>query len=200
MKRLPLIALLLAAPLLHAQPPAPPPGHDHTGPGGEIPGLKKELIAGITEADFLKLGDKPKTAKITLVATFNAANYGMNFNGWSHGKAVYTIPKDWKVEVTFINPSPIAHSAIVVDREMVRKLQMGDPFFKGGSVPNPAVGLALTKAQFSFVADEAGEYAIACGFPAHAMSGHWLALNVSETAKVPTLQLGEGAPVKEAVK
>ena len=59
--------------------------------------------------------------------------------------------------------------------------------------------LALTKAQFSFVADEAGEYAIACGFPAHAMSGHWLALNVSGTAKVPTLQLGEGKP-KEAVK
>ncbi len=200
MKRLSLLALLLAVPSLPAQQPAPPPGHDHAAHGGEIPGLKKELIAGITEADFLRLGDKPKTAKVTLVATFTAENYGMNFNGWSHGKAVYTIPKDWTVEVTFINPSPIPHSAIVVDRDMVRKLQMGEPYFKGGSVPNPAVGLSMTKAQFSFVADEAGEFAFTCGFPAHAMNGHWLALNVSETAKVPTLQLGEGAPVKEAVK
>jgi len=33
--------------------------------------LNKELIAGITEADFLKLGDQPKTARVTLVAAFH---------------------------------------------------------------------------------------------------------------------------------
>ncbi len=199
MKHLPFAALLLAASLASAQQPAPPPGHDHTNASGEIPGLKKELIAGITEADFLKLGDKPKTARITLVATFNADNYGMNFNGWSKGKAIYTIPKDWTVEVTFINPSPIPHSAIVVDIDTIRKLQMGEPAFKGAGVPNAAVGVSFKKVDFTFVADEAGEYAIACGFPAHAMNGHWLALNVSEEAKTPTLKLGD-APAKEAVK
>ena len=183
----------------HAQQPAAPaaPDHTHSGTTTEIPGLKKELFAGITEADFIKLGDKPETVKLILVATYSAANYGMNFNGYSHGKAVFTIPKDWTVEVTFINPSPIPHSLIVVEKDVTKKLQMGEPFFPGGGVPKPEVGLALTKADFSFVTDETGEFALACGFPAHAINGHWLALNVSADAKAPTLQLGE-KPVVEA--
>ncbi len=191
-----LLSSLLASSLAFAQQPAAPPaGHD--AHALEVPGLKKELFADITEADFLKLSDKPKTVKITLVATFTAANYGMNFNGYSHGKAIFTIPTGWNIEVTFINPSPIPHSAVVVEKDTTKKLQMGEPYFEGGGVPKPEVGLSLTKAEFKFVADEAGEFALACGFPAHAINGHWLALNISDSAKVPTLQLGD-KPVVEA--
>lgn len=192
MTRLLLATVLVSSLAVAQQPAAPAADHGHAV---EIPGLKKELFAGITEADFLKLSDKPKTVKVTLVATYSAANYGMNFNGYSHGKAIFTIPTDWTIEVTFINPSPIPHSAVVVEKDMTRKLQMGEPYFDGAGVPKPEVGLSLTKAEFSFVADEAGEYAFACGFPAHAINGHWLALHVSEEAKVPTLQLGDQAPV-----
>ncbi len=177
------------------QPPpsAPPPADPHAGHGAS--GIKKELIEGITQADFLKLGDKPNSVKVTLVSAFTQDNYGMNFNGYSKGKATYTIPKGWSVDVTFINPSPVPHSVIVVEKEMVRKFQMGQPAFAGASVPNPAVGMALKRTEFSFVPDEAGDYVFACGFPAHAVNGHWLALKVSEEAKVPTLKLGEAEPV-----
>lgn len=154
-------------------------------------GIKKEMIEGITEADFLKLGDKPNTVKVTLVATFTAENYGMNFNGYSKGTAVYTIPKDWTVEVTFINPGPVPHSAIVIDRDDTKKLQVAEPYFPGGAVPKHVQGMSFGKAQFSFVADEAGKFAFACGFPAHALSGHWVALDVNADAKVPTLKLGD---------
>ncbi len=188
-------ALLLLSSFSFAQQPATPPaGHD--AHAVDIPGLKKELFAGITEADFLKLSDKPKTVKVTLIATYTSANYGMNFNGHSHGKAVFTIPKDWTVEVTFINPSPIPHSAVVVEKDMTKKLQMGAPYFEGAGVPKPEVGISLNKAEFRFVADEEGEYAFACGFPAHAINGHWLALNVSADAKAPTLQLGDKPAVE----
>lgn len=163
----------------------------------EIAGLKKELYAGITEADFLTLGPEPKSAKVILVATFTAENYGMNFDGYSHGKAVFTIPTGWKVDVTFINPGPVPHSAVVVDRDAVRKLQVGDPAFPGAATPNAVMGLSLSKANFSFVASEAGDYAFACGFPSHAAGGHWVALQVSNEAKVPTLKLGD-APAVEA--
>lgn len=193
-RRLFLVSALVSSISTAQQPAAPPAGHD--AHAVDIPGLKKELFAGITEADFLKLSDKPKTVKVTLVATYSAANYGMNFNGYSHGKAIYTIPKDWTIEVTFINPSPIPHSAIVVEKDMTKKLQMGTPFFDGGGVPKPEVGLSLTKAEFKFVADEEGEFAFACGFPAHAINGHWLALNVSTDAKLPTLQLGDKPAVE----
>lgn len=171
-----------------------PPADPH--PGHAASGIKKELIEGITPADFMKLGDRPNSVKVTLVSAFTQDNYGMNFNGFSKGKATYTIPKGWTVDVTFINPSPVPHSVIVVEKDMVRKFQMGQPAFTGASVPNSAVGMALKRAAFSFVPDEAGDYVFACGFPAHAMNGHWLALRISEEAKVPTLKLGEAEPVE----
>jgi len=188
-------ALLLAATcsIALSQTPAPPPGHDHSM---EIPGLKKELFAGITAEDLLRPGSEPNSVKVTLVATFNAANYGMNFNGYSHGKAVLTIPVGTKVNVTFINPSPVPHSAIVIDKPDTKKLQIPEPWFEGGASPKHLTGQTMGKSEFSFTADEAGEYALACGFPSHAVAGHWVALNVSAEAKVPTIQFGD-QPAKE---
>ena len=183
-----LLPLLGFATLSLAQ--TPPPAHDHST---EIPGLKKELFAGITSEDLLKPGEGPKSVKVTLVANFNAANYGMNFNGYSHGKAVLTIPTGWRVQVTFINPSPIPHSAIVIEKGETKKLQVPEPYFEGGASPKHLTGMTMGKADFSFVPDEAGEFALACGFPAHAVAGHWVSLIVSDEATVPTLQLGEQA-------
>lgn len=160
-------------------------------------GLKKELIAGITEADFLKLGDQPKTVKVTLVAALTEANSGMNFNGYSHGQATYVVPAGWTVEVTFINPSPVPHSAILVELERLKKIQVGEPAFSGASIPNPVSGISTSKATFTFTASTPGKYALACGIPTHAMAGHWVALEVSATAKAPTLGLGD-TPPKEA--
>ncbi|MBL9133217.1 MAG: hypothetical protein JNG86_18550 [Verrucomicrobiaceae bacterium] len=188
------LLLLLSALTASFSPAQQPAGHEHGTV--EIPGLKKELFAGITEADFMKLGDKEKTVKLVLVATFTAANYGMNFNGYAHGKAVFTVPTGWKVDVTFINPSPIPHSLLVVEKDMLKKPQMGAPYFDGAGVPKPETGMAFAKADFSFTADEAGEYALACGFPAHAANGHWLSFIVSDEAKTPTVQLGD-APARE---
>ena len=177
--------------LISAQQPATDPHAAHAAHGGAIPGLKKELIEGVTPADFLKAGDKPNTVKIKLIATFTDANYGMNFNGYAKGEATVTIPKDWTVEVEFINPSPVPHSAIVCERAETKKLQVQEPYFKGGAVEKHLQGIALSKAAFSFVADEAGEFALACGFPAHALAGHWIALDVSADAKAASFKAGD---------
>jgi hypothetical protein len=95
--------------------------------------------------------------------------------------------------VTFINPSPVPHSAMVVEREVLRKMQLGEPSFPGASTPNPVLGMSTSKATFTFTASEAGDFAFACGFPTHAANGHWLALNISADAKTPTLKLGDAA-------
>ena len=206
--KLPILLSFVAAVPLFAQEPAKPAdpakpaeAHDHADHGGSSPtsGLKKELIEGITEKDFIKLGEKEKTVKITVIAVWSDDNYGMNFNGYSKGKATYTIPKDWTVEVTYINPSPIPHSLIVIEKESVKKIQVPEPYFKGAAVPKHLQGISYGKSTFTFAADEAGEYALACGFPAHALNGHWIALDISEEAKVPTLKLGDAAAV-EATK
>ena len=171
--------------------------HHASGDSGSMAGLKRELIAGVTEKDFLQLGDKPKTAKLLIVATWSDDNYGMNFNGHSKGGAVYTIPKGWNVEVTFINPGPVPHTLVVIERAAVKKIQVAEPYFKGAAVPKHIQGMSYDRATFAFVADEAGDFAFACGFPTHAMNGHWIALDISEEAKEPILKLGE-KPARKA--
>ena len=180
---------------------APAAGHQHAAApdAGANPGLKKEMIAGVTEKDFLKLGDKPKSVKLVVVATWTDDNYGMNFNGFSRGAAVYTIPTGWTVEVTYINPGPVPHSLIVIERAAVKKIQVQEPYFKDAAVPKHIQGMSYDKATFTFVADEAGDFAFACGFPTHAINGHWIALEVSGEAKEPTLKLGD-KPVMKATK
>lgn len=175
-----------------AAEPAKPAEHVHASPSVDPPsGLKQELIAGITERDFLRIGDRPKTVKVLIVATWSDDNYGMNFNGYSKGGAVYTIPKGWTVEVTFINPGPVPHSLIVIERTAVKKIQMPEPYFQGAVVPHHLTGMSYAKATFTFTPDEAGEFAFACGFPTHALNGHWIALDVSDEAREATLKLGE---------
>lgn len=190
------ICCCLVISTIWAEEPTAPAHKDH-GAAAATSGLKKELIANLTEADFLRLGEKEKTVKITLVAVWSAENYGMNFNGYAKGNAIYTIPKDWTVEVTYINPSPVPHSLLVIEKENVKKIQMPEPYFKGAAVPKHLTGISYDKSTFTFVADEVGEYAFACGFPAHAINGHWVGLDVSADAKTPTLKCGDAVP-KEA--
>lgn len=189
-----LLKCLLLAPCAtsFAQNAAPAAGHDHHAPaaGG---GRKLELVQGITGEDFLRLGKAPKTVEVVLVAVYNDDNYGMNFNGHAKGSAVYTIPKGWKVHVTFINPSPVPHSVIVAEKDDIRKLQVPEPYFKGAAVEKHLQGVAFDKRTFEFVPDEAGEFVFACGFPGHTMNGHWLALDISDTAQKPTLKMGDEA-------
>jgi phenylpyruvate tautomerase PptA (4-oxalocrotonate tautomerase family) len=172
--------------------PAAPAGHDHHGgvSATASAGRKMELIEGLTSADFLRLGSKPNSVDVLIIAVFNDENYGMNFNGYAKGAAVYTIPKGWQVNVTYINPSPVPHSVLVIEKDSVKKLQVAEPYFKGAAVPEHLKGLAYGKSSFSFVAEEAGEFAFACGFPAHTMNGHWIGLEISDEAKAPTLKLG----------
>jgi hypothetical protein len=145
---------------------------------------------------FLSVDPKePKTARLVVVSAYNSVNYGMNFNGFAKGGARYTIPQGWTVSVVFTNNSPVPHSAIVVEKPVVKKLQMGEPAFKGASTPYPVRGTTgKVGVPFQFTADEAGEFAIACGFPSHSANGHWIGFDVSATATAPSLQFGDKAP------
>jgi hypothetical protein len=185
-------ALLIPPPFLVAQEAAPAPTaeHQHAAAGAN----DSKLLEGITPADFLRLGKEPQSVEVVLVAAFTGENYGMNFNGYAKGAAVYNIPKGWKVNVTFVNPTPIPHSVIVIDKDDTKKLQVAEPYFKGGAVEKHLQGVALTKQSFSFVPNESGSFALACGFPAHSANGHWVALQVSDSVKEPTLKLGEAEP------
>ena len=135
---------------------------------------------------FLTFDDKKKTAVIHIITTYNDVNHGMNFNGYHKGMATYSIPRDWKVTVKFENRSPVPHSVVIVEKAMTKKLQVGEPYWEGAASKDYLKGI-IKKDTFSFVADEAGKFAIACGFPTHAASGHWLSLNISKSIEKPSL-------------
>ena len=183
-------ALALNLMLQAADAPTAPTGHDHGTPSGDPKAAEPQ------ESMFLSVDpNTPKTARLVVVSAYNPVNYGMNFNGFAKGGARYTIPQGWTVSVMFTNNSPVPHSAIVVEKPMVKKLQMGEPAFKGASTPYPVRGTTgKGGVAFQFVADEAGEFAIACGFPSHSANGHWVAFDVSTTATAPSLQFGTKAP------
>ena len=183
-------ALALNLMLQAADAPTAPTGHDHGTPSGDSKAAEPQ------ESMFLSVDpNTPKTARLVVISAYNPVNYGMNFNGFAKGGARYTIPQGWTVSVNFTNNSPVPHSAIVVEKPMVKKLQMGEPAFKGASTPYPVRGTTgKGGVAFQFVADEAGEFAIACGFPSHSANGHWIAFDVSTTAAAPSLQFGTKAP------
>ncbi len=183
-------ALALNLMLQAADAPTAPTGHDHGTPSGDPKAAEPQ------ESMFLSVDPiTPKTARLVVVSAYNPVNYGMNFNGFAKGGARYTIPQGWTVSVSFTNNSPVPHSAIVVDKPIVKKLQMGEPAFKGASTPYPVRGTTgKGGVAFQFVADEAGEFAIACGFPSHSANGHWIAFDISPTATAPSLQFGTKAP------
>ena len=183
-------ALALNLMLQAADAPTAPTGHDHGTPSGDPKAAEPQ------ESMFLSVDpNTPKTARLVVVSAYNPVNYGMNFNGFAKGGARYTIPQGWTVSVSFTNNSPVPHSAIVVEKPMVKKLQMGEPAFKGASTPYPVRGTTgKGGVAFQFVADEAGEFAIACGFPSHSANGHWIAFDISPTATAPSLQFGTKAP------
>jgi hypothetical protein len=141
---------------------------------------------------FIKLGSEPKTVEILLVAAYNDTNGGMNFNGKTRGEATFSVPLGWKVVATFLNRSAVPHSAIVVDTDKTKEFKMGDPIFKNASTPKPDIGTpAGEKLTFTFTPDERGKYAIACGFPTHALAGHWIYLLVTDDTKKPTYKVGD---------
>lgn len=185
------LALLLGLSLGLRAEDAPPAGHaaHAVAEGAKTAEPKEDMFIALDPS-------APKTVKLVIIAAYNAANYGMNFNGFAKGGAQYVIPQGWQVVVNFTNNSPVPHSAIVVERSFVRKIQMGEPAFKGASTPTPLRGTTGKKGvEFRFTAEEAGDYALACGFPAHSANGHWIGLEVSATAEKPSLKFGAGAPV-----
>lgn len=158
-----------------AEPEIVSPGQCHTVlPSGEI----KNPV-------FLTQDAEKKEAHLTVIATLTEHNYGMNFNGHAKGEAGYEIPLGWKVKVKFCNNSPVPHSIIVVEAsEAKSKINLGDePYFEGGKTPSPLKGTTSKVENFEFTVDEAGKFALACGFPTHSANGHWIFLHVKKDAE-----------------
>jgi sulfocyanin len=147
--------------------------------------------ASFSPADWLVWNLTTHTATLTLIAGYNGARHGLNFNGYSTGSMVVQVPKGARVQVVFQNRGTFPHSIIIArSKAHMRTGTQGFPLaFPGAYTPQPMSGIAPGKSQtFTFVAGQVGHYEIVCGVDHHAQSGMWDTFEVTASG-LPTLIL-----------
>ena len=127
------------------------------------------------------------TASLTLVAAYDGANNGFNFDGYGRGQLLVRVPLGWRVTVTCRNAGTMRHSCAIVRGPMTAL-----PAFPGAATPDPVLGLGKGKtARFTFTASRAGTYRIACLVPGHEEARMWDVLVVGGVTR-PTIQVRPG--------
>lgn len=124
-----------------------------------------------------------RAVTLTVIAGYNGAYNGFNFNGYSKGRMLVEIPKGWRVTVRCSNRGALAHSCAVV-----KSVSAGVPAFPGAASPKPAVGLEQGQSvSFAFTASRVGGYRIVCLVPGHEQAGMW---DVFEVGSTPLPSIG----------
>ncbi len=127
-------------------------------------------------ADWLVWTPSTHTVTLTLIAGYNGARHGFNFNGYSTGSMVIQIPVGTHVQVIFHNHARFPHSAVITAyQNHTRDSAQGFPLaFAGASTPRANQGTPPGATQrFAFVASRPGRYALVCGVAQHARMGMW---------------------------
>lgn len=129
-------------------------------------------------SNFLAVDGRRHMVTITLIASYDRANSGFNFDGYSR-ELMWMVPRGWTVRVVCKNRGPLRHSCAVVKGPSSTR-----PAFRGASTPQPGLGLeAGHTAMFSFRASRTGVYRFACIVPGHELARMWDVLNVVSSGK-----------------
>ena len=133
---------------------------------------------------FLAVDAHRHRVTITLVASYDGANGGFNFDGYSRF-LMWTVPKGWTVRVVCENRGPLRHSCAVVQGADSTK-----PAFPGAAIPHPQVGLeAGQTARFTFRASRKGVYRFACLVAGHEAARMWDVLKITRGGKPSVVNL-----------
>lgn len=135
-------------------------------------------------ARFLTVHPKTHTAVITLIAAYDDANNGFNFDGYSRF-LMWTVPRGWRIRVVCTNHGPLRHSCAVV-----KGADSATPAFPHASTPDPQIGLeAGTTARFSFRASRTGTFRFTCLVPGHEEARMWDVLRIAAHGKPSVVDL-----------
>ena len=157
-----------------------------------VPGVVTEADAAASTAmpaDWISVDDAARTVTLTLIAGETDANNRWNFNGYANGEATVVVPLGYTVTVNFENRDPAHHHSVGV----LARAASYPPFFDeatpvfDGAITSNATSMAEATApgggteSITFVASQAGEYALVCPVPANAVTGMWIGFEVSES-------------------
>jgi Sulfocyanin (SoxE) domain len=131
---------------------------------------------------FIRVADVTQTAVVTLIAGHPATDNQFNYDGYSDGALVLTVPVGWQVTIQCENHGTVPNSCAVVGDGKATA-----PVHADWSTPNPQRGLDPGQsASFAFNPAAAGSYRIASLVGGNEASGMWADLEVKEGG-VPTL-------------
>ena len=153
-----------------------------------------------------------KAVRLTLIAGYNGANAGFNFDGGAHGRMVVTVPLGDTIIAAYKNNTKTPHDVLVVPYQKSLPTHSVPTAFAGASYGAPTVGagggapprggtppaggnpgaggpprVSNATHTFTFTANKAGTYMIICGYPGHAIAGMWDTFVVSATAKTASI-------------
>jgi hypothetical protein len=133
---------------------------------------------------FLAVDAHRHRVTITLIASYDDANNGFNFDGYSRF-LMWMVPKGWAVRVVCQNRGPLRHSCAVVKGADSTKSA-----FRGASIPHPQLGLESGQtARFTFRASRKGVYRFACLVQGHELARMWDILKITRGGKPSVVDL-----------
>ena len=146
-----------------------------------------ESAAAAAEVDWIAVDEGARTVTIDLIAGSTDANNRWNFNGYANGEATVVVPAGYTVTLNFENRDPVNYHSVGVLEWAASYPAVFDtavPVFDGAITTNAT---SMTEATapgggtetISFAASTAGEYALVCPVPAHAVTGMWIGFEVS---------------------
>ncbi|MFZ5625367.1 MAG: sulfocyanin-like copper-binding protein [Gemmatimonadota bacterium] len=141
------------------------------------------------DKSWLSFDAATKTATFQLVAGLTGLNGALNFNGYRDGELVFVVPAGWTTVIKFVNhDGMLPHSAeIIPDQDPVPQGPV-DAAIPRAYTTHLAEGLPPQgKDTMRFTAQPPGKYRIFCAVPGHGLTGMWIRLEVSATAKEPSI-------------
>ena len=154
--------------------------------------LTAQGSGGVAAPDttWLKWNATTRTATFKLIAGIpGRAKSPFNFNGYTDGELVLTVPENSTVVLNFVNDDGTPHSAeVIADRLPVPNMAPDQPAIPRAYTKAVSEGIAQFGTDaMRFKAAPAGSYLIFCGVPGHGLSGMWIRFKVSPEATVPSL-------------
>lgn len=133
--------------------------------------------------DWYHIDNDAKTVELHIAAQMDG---GWKFNGMSGGEETITVPLGYAITVELTNDDPNMAHSVGIDAQVGGFPAMftdPQPAFSGAVSSNPTSMQEATlpgeSESFTFTADAAGEYAMVCYVPGHAVTGMWVRFNVS---------------------
>jgi len=117
------------------------------------------------------------TATVTVIAGYNNANDGLNFNGDANGKMAISIPAGYRATVVFARKGAFPHNTVIT---LTKPMGASNTFalaFPGSGPADTTAGVIT--ARYTFRATMAAAYYLVCGLSGHAVTGLWARFTVT---------------------